>query len=150
MKLDSRVLTFFFPAHPDMWTDEGLLVKDSDKEKEEEEAAKVALDEALASQGRGGGIYSQAHRDAFCTMAAVAARRRERKVYTHTHTHTHTHIRVYTGMLGFGAETCGGVALLCVCVRVCAYLSIYLSIYIYIYIYIYIERERERERERDR
>jgi hypothetical protein len=117
-----------------MWTDEGLLVKDSDKEKEEEEAAKVALDEALASQGRGGGIYSQAHRDAFCTMAAVAARRRERKVYTHTHTHTHTHTCIYR----HAGIRRGNMWWSCslVCVRACVCISIYLSIYLYIYIYI--------------
>jgi len=117
-----------------MWTDEGLLVKDSDKEKEEEEAAKVALDEALASQGRGGGIYSQAHRDAFCTMAAVAARRRERKVYTHTHTHTHTYVYIQACWDSARKHVVELLSCVCACVCVHIYLSIYLSIYIYIYI----------------
>ena len=77
---DEQMDTLLSPfLQPDMWTEDGLLTKDVDKDKEDEVSAKKALVDAMADNGAGGGVHSQAHRDALHGMAAVAARRRERK-----------------------------------------------------------------------
>ena len=78
---DQQMDTLLSPfLQPDMWTEDGELAKEVDPEKAQEEAARAQLENAIAaSNGAGGGLYSQAHRDALGSVAACAARRRERK-----------------------------------------------------------------------
>ena len=75
---DEQMDTLLSPfLQPDMWTEDGLLVHEADKDKAEEDAAKQALAEAKAKNREGAGL--EAHRDALHGLAAVAAKRRERK-----------------------------------------------------------------------
>ena len=75
---DEQMDTLLSPfLQPDMWTEDGLLVHEADKDKAEEDAAKQALAEAKTKNREGAGL--EAHRDALHSLAAVAAKRRERK-----------------------------------------------------------------------
>lgn len=77
---DEHMDTLLSPfLQPDMWSEEGQLPKDVQKDTEEEEAAKAKVAGAVALNGTAGGMPSQAHRDGLTEMACVAGRRRERK-----------------------------------------------------------------------